>query len=239
MNFGLVLSGGVGSRLGLSIPKQYVTVNQKMIIEYAMEGLIKSGKLDGLVVVADAKYRDEIKRSVESLTSRSRTTLEFLDFANPGDNRQMSVYNGLLKLEANGAKENDKVIIHDAARPNTSVELIESCFDYDENYQGAIPVIPMKDTIYLSNDGTEIENLVNRSVLYAGQAPEVFDFGAYFKANEDLIPNGILRINGSSEVAIMAGMKIKMVPGNDGNYKITTKEDLERFKLSKEGGTTA
>ena len=85
------------------------------------------------------------------------------------------------------------------------------------------------DYVYSSMDGKTIAGLLDRSTIYAGQAPEVFLLGKYLKANQALMPEKILTINGSAEPAVMAGMDIAMIPGDEGNFKITTKADLERF----------
>lgn len=71
---------------------------------------------------------------------------------------------------------------------------------------------------------------MDRKTIYAGQAPEVFLFGKYYDANKRLLPDKILKINGSTEPAVMAGMDIAMIPGDEGNFKITTRADLERFQ---------
>ena len=92
-----------------------------------------------------------------------------------------------------------------------------------------LPVLPMKDTVYLSSDGERVTALLNRNEIFAGQAPELFRFDKYYEANKRLLPNEILRINGSTEPAIMAGMNIAMIPGDENNFKITTQADLERF----------
>ena len=98
-----------------------------------------------------------------------------------------------------------------------------------------MPVSPMKDTVYLSRTGKCVDELLNRSEIYAGQAPESFRFGKYVKANEQLLPNDIHKINGSTEPAIMAGMKIAMIDGEESNRKITTAEDLKWFERIVEG----
>ena len=99
-----------------------------------------------------------------------------------------------------------------------------------KNHDGLIPVLPMKDTIYLGENGS-IKGLLDRNKLFAGQAPELFLFEKYMKANEALMPDKILKKNGTTEAAVLAGLDVAMVSGNELNFKITTKEDLERFKL--------
>lgn len=74
-----------------------------------------------------------------------------------------------------------------------------------------------------------MDSLLDRGTIYAGQAPEVFQIGRYYEANRKLLPDRILQINGSTEPAVMDGMDIAMIPGDEGNFKITTPGDLERF----------
>ena len=99
-----------------------------------------------------------------------------------------------------------------------------------DGHDGVLPVLPMKDTVYLSRDGKCVSSLLNRQEIFAGQAPELFVLGKYYEANEQLLPQKILQVNGSTEPAVLAGMDIAMIPGDEGNYKITTKVDLERFR---------
>ena len=96
-------------------------------------------------------------------------------------------------------------------------------------HEGALTVIPVKDTVYYGRDG-RIESLLDRDRLMAGQAPEAFRLGAYYRANKRLLPDKILKINGSTEPAILAGMDIGCVAGEERNFKITTREDLERLE---------
>lgn len=120
-------------------------------------------------------------------------------------------------------------MIQDAARPNASVELLRRCVTIPDDADGVMPVPPMKDTIYHSCSGEKVDGLLRREELFAGQAPEAFRYGKYLSANERLLPEDILHINGSSEAALLAGMKIAMIEGMENNYKITTVEDLHRF----------
>lgn len=122
------------------------------------------------------------------------------------------------------------MLIHDAARPLLSAKQIEDCLHGAAGHDGAMPVLPMKDTVYYSEKGWCVDKLLDRRTIYAGQAPEVFLLGKYYEANRRLLPDRILKINGSTEPAIMAGMDIAMIPGDEGNFKITTRADLERFQ---------
>ena len=154
---------------------------------------------------------------------------KFKGFSNPGRNRQLSIFNGLRDIREY-AEDSDLVFIHDAARPLLTEEQIGACIKGMDGYDGVLPVLPMKDTVYSSTDGKRITALLNRAEIYAGQAPEVFRLGVYYEANRRLLPEKILHINGSTEPAVMAGLRVAMIPGDEGNFKVTTKEDLERFR---------
>lgn len=221
MNYAIVLSGGTGSRMGLDIPKQYYKVAGKMLLQYTLETLDHCDGIDGYVIVAATEWQEEIIRAIEGTT-------KFIGFALPGENRQLSIYSGLLALK-NRAKEEDVVLIQDAARPNTSLKLMESCLALSKDEDGRMPVLPMKDTVYLSEDGHFVHALLDRKQIFAGQAPESFLYGKYCRANEALLPEQIYAINGSSEPAILAGLNITMISGEEENYKITTQQDLNRF----------
>lgn len=220
MNYAIILSGGVGTRLGLDIPKQYFKVNGKMILQYVIETIVKCDFIQGYVIVAAEEWRKDIKAVCGQ---------KFIGFADSGKNRQLSTYNGLAELK-NIAFEDDLILVQDAARPNTSEALLKNCLNLDSTQDGAMPVLRMKDTVYLSHDGKKVDGLLKREELYAGQAPESFRYGKYLRANEALLPEEILKINGSTEPAFRAGMTIFLIEGDEENYKITTAADLQRFQ---------
>lgn len=220
MNIALILSGGVGSRLGTDIPKQYVEVAGKRIIDYCLDTFEMCVNVDAIHVVADEQWMN-----LTQMGGRKKVK----GYSKPGETRQLSILSGLEDM-VSYASEEDIVIIHDAARPLVSEKMIEDLLAGAREHDGAIPVLPMKDTVYFSEDGRQISSLLERRCIYAGQAPESFKFGKYLVANRALLPTAIYKINGSTEAAILAGMDIAMILGDEKNFKITTKEDLERFK---------
>lgn len=232
MNIALVLSGGTGTRMGVSMPKQYIEVNGRIIISYCLEQLLVHDQIDAIQIVADKAWHEVIMDAADKICKRLGNTALFKKckgFSSPGANRQLSILNGLEDIREY-AKETDCVLIHDAARPLLTVEHITDCINAVRGHDGVIPVLKMKDTVYLSRDGLTITSLLDRSQIYAGQAPEMFRLGVYYEANKRLLPDKILHINGSTEPAVMAGLDIVMIPGDEENIKITTRSDLERFE---------
>lgn len=225
MNIALILSGGTGSRLGTEIPKQYLMANGIPIISYCVETLSCHEGIDAIQIVADPCWQGRLSGWLEMADVKRK----FRGFSRPGENRQLSILHGVEDV-LGYASETDFVLVHDAARPFLSPQLAADCLKAARGHDGAIPVLPMKDTVYCSKDGRSVTSLLDRGTIFAGQAPEVFVLGKYRDANRRLLPEEILRINGSTEPAVMAGMDVVMIPGDERNFKITTKEDLERFR---------
>lgn len=225
MNIALLLSGGTGIRLGTDIPKQYLEVGGKPIISYCLEVLSAHAGIDAIHIVADPAWQGRIRQWLEEAGGEKKCR----GFSVPGANRQLSVFHGLEDIGIYAGAQ-DSVLIHDAARPLLSAALLSECLAGMGGHDGVLPVLPMKDTVYASGDGKRISSLLKREEVFAGQAPELFRFGKYYEANKRLLPEAILRINGSTEPAILAGMDIAMIPGDEKNFKITTEADLERFR---------
>lgn len=224
MNIALILSGGTGNRLGADIPKQYITVGDKPIISYCIECLSRHKRIDAIQITAAPEWQGRISRWL----ARADEGGKFRGYSLPGGNRQLSILHGLEDIRGY-ADSSDWVLIHDAARPMLPRQLVDGCLDAARGHEGAVPVLPMKDTVYFSEDGHTVSSLLKRDALYAGQAPEVFRLGKYYEANKRLSPQQILQVNGSTEPAVMAGMDMVMLPGDERNFKITTREDLDRF----------
>lgn len=219
MTFAIILSGGIGTRMGLDLPKQYFEFRGKPVISYSLSTFDRHPLIDRIIIVADRQWRGEIDKWLDEYDIK-----KFSSYADPGETRQYSIINGLKEIERLGGA--DKVIIHDAARPLVSEELITSCLENLDGCDGVMPVLPAKDTFYLLNEQGMASKLLPRALLAAGQAPEAFDYGKYFEANMSLSHDEILKINGSSELALKCGLTVKTVPGDERNIKITTPNDL-------------
>lgn len=254
MNIAILLSGGAGRRMGIDVPKQYIRVSGKLLITYCLETLLTHPMIDAVQIAATEEWAKVI---LTDAGENGLDTGKICGFSEPGTERQVSVFHALKDLKTSesvfsaraACKEGyasdrilisdterapDNVLIHDAVRPNLSKEQITSCFEVLRGHDGVMPALPMKDTVYLSGGGGRVSGLLDREKVFAGQAPEVFDFEKYYEANVKLLPDGLQRIKGSTEPAVLAGMDVAMIPGDENNYKITTLADLERFRRQKE-----
>lgn len=223
--YAILLSGGVGTRAGFNIPKQYIDVKGRPVISYCIETCSLSKCISKLVIVASEEWHKQIQKWLKEWDINNK----FLCFSPPGATRQLSIMNALEDIEKKDNECQSYVMIHDAARPLLSLTDIDFYSECVKGHDGLMPILQMKDTVYLSEDGKKITGLIDRKKVVAGQAPEIFVFDKYFEANKSL-GKDIININGSSEPAVMAGMDIVTVEGNEMNFKITTKEDVFRFE---------
>lgn len=143
MNIVLILSGGTGTRMGLDVPKQYLEVGGRRILEYCMQPFAESGCIDAVQIVADIKWRETIEKCLAHVGLMEK----FRGFSAPGVNRQLSIVSGLEDINQY-ASPDCAVIIHDAARPRVSSALIERSLAALPGHDGVLPVLPMKDTVY-------------------------------------------------------------------------------------------
>lgn len=224
MNTAIILAGGVGSRMGVDRPKQYLIVNEKPIIVYCLEIFQNHKNIDKICIVVSDEWKSYVIENVKKYGID-----KVCGYAPAGKTRQHSIYNGLKCVDKN-APDTDVVIIHDAARPLVSDKIIDDCIIGAIEDDGAMPVISVKDTIYQSKDGRSIDNLLKRSELFAGQAPESFDFKKYLDIHNSVTDDEISATAGSSEIAYRHNMNIRLVEGSERNFKITTIEDLETFE---------
>jgi len=232
MNIALILSGGTGTRINSDIPKQYIRVDgENTVLYFGLKTLMMHDLIDAVVIVADSDYHEVILGEIEKIEKNNPRSCSniFKGFAEPGQNRQLSILNGLREIRK-FASDADSVLIHDAARPMLSAEMISECFEAYIGHEGVMPVLPMKDTVYMSSNAKNITSLLDRRCIFAGQAPELFLIGKYYEACQELLPDKILDIHGSSEPAVLNGMDVVIIPGDEKNFKITTNEDLERFR---------
>ena len=224
MNYAIILAGGVGNRMNLKMPKQYLEVNKKPIIAYTLEKFEDCELIDKIIIVSSDEWNEYLYDIIDKYHIS-----KFASTTKNGLTRQLSILNGLKMIKECGAKEEDIVIIHDSVRPLVSDQLIKMCIIGCGDADGVLPAIKVKDTVY-KTDGEKIVELLNRDLIVSGQSPEAFVFGKYYDANIKSSEDDLKKINGSSEIAFNAGLKIKIIPGDENNFKITTIGDLELFE---------
>lgn len=207
----IIVAGGKGERMNADIPKQFLEINGKPILMHTLNVFRKYNTDMLLILVLPAVQIDFWKE----LCKKHAFTVDH-KIVSGGQTRFESVKNGLQQVELPAL-----VAVHDGVRPFVSVETIERCFSAAQEFDAAIPVIDLVDSIrQVTTDGSIS---VDRTAYKLVQTPQVFDGSLLKKAYEQEF--SALFTDDASVVENM-GTKIHLVEGNRENIKITTAMDL-------------
>ncbi len=211
----LLVAAGTGTRFGAPAPKQFSPLAGRPVIRHAAEALAR--EVDLLAVVGDAAAIAE--------------ALDGLDHLPPiqgGATRQASVRAG---LEALAAHTPDIVLVHDAARPVIPAGTIAALLAALADAPGAIPAVPVADTLKRGADGV-IAATVPRENLHRAQTPQAFRFDLLLALHREAAEGA------TDDAAILeaAGHRVALVPGSEDNIKLTFPEDLVRLERIVGGG---
>ena len=212
--------------MGLNIPKQFYMVGGQPIIMYSVSKFASCPEIDSITIVLADQWRSFVEDYLAKVSFRGR-----FFFAVSGESRQHSVLNGLNALKG-FACDDDLVFVHDAVRPLFPVSNIYDGLEACREYDAALPVISVKDATYQSRDGKMLTAVLPREELFSGQSPECFVYGRFMSAHNCFSSAELDAIRGCSELMFRAGMTVKLIPGTEQNYKITTIEDLKAFELT-------
>ncbi len=207
----LVMAAGSGRRLGGSTPKQFLKIGGIPILRHAATALLSHPGIDAVRVVADPEQAAAVAEALNGLATG--------DIIPGGAERDQSVRNGL-----DGVRDLSPVVvlIHDAARPFVPYAVIDRVLTALETHAGAIPALPVADTIKRAGGGL-IKETVPRQDLVRAQTPQAFRYQAIAEAHATLGDAGLTDDAGALE---SMGLDVAIVDGDPSLQKITTSEDL-------------
>ena len=215
----VILAGGRGSRMHSTIQKQYMLLNGRPLISYALEAFEQSCA-DELVLVTGAGEESYVREEI--LPALGLTKLRAV--VTGGKERYHSVYEGLKALQ-----HCDYVLIHDGARPLVTDGIISRAAQAAVSDEACVVGMPVKDTIKVADAGGFAESTPDRSRLWQVQTPQAFSYplvrGAYDRLMADETQQkGIT--DDAMVVEHLSGTKVRLVEGSYENLKVTTPEDL-------------
>ncbi len=215
----LILAGGRGTRLGATLPKQYLPLGADAVLRHAVSGFVDHPAVDGVRVVVGAADREHCDRALDGL--------DLMEPVTGGGTRQDSARLGLESLVPVDPRT---VLIHDAARPFADAPTISRVLAALETRPAALPAVPVSDTLKRERDGTDaplVGETVERRGLWRAQTPQGFRFPEILAAHRAAAG---LALTDDAAVAERAGLDVALVHGSDSNIKVTTQEDLERAR---------
>jgi len=216
----IILAAGKGKRMDSQIPKQYLNIAGKTILDTTLYKFEKSNEVDEIILVVNKDEIDYVKSGISPFYGKISHVVK------GGKTRTESVYQGL----KNVGKDCDIVLIHDGVRPFVSYNLISSCIENASIYRACVPVIEVMDTIKeVSEEGT-VEKTLDRKKLRAVQTPQAFDFSLIKECYERAVTENADFTDDASIVEYY-GHKVKTIEGLYKNIKITTPLDLRLAEI--------
>jgi len=206
----ILLSGGMGSRMNQSLPKQYLSLLGKPIIHYSLEIFSSISEIDEIIVVCEKEDQKYFTQSSKPIT-----------FAQPGERRQDSVFNG---LQATSSKS-ELICVHDGARPFISTEMVLEVLKTGYKEKAAVVGVPVKFTVKIAKDNQTVETTPDRSKVWEIQTPQVVEKAMLIQGFKHAETYG-LDVTDDVSLVEHLGLPVKLVMGSYSNLKITTPEDL-------------
>lgn len=228
MNIAIILAGGIGKRMGLNIPKQFIEIKDKPILAYTLESFQTHQLIDTIEVVCVDGWLD----TVWSLAQKYKITkLKWV--VTGGNTGQESIRNGVYYLKDKVA-DTDNIIIHDGVRPLVNNQVLTDVISKCIKYGNAVTSMPYNEQIFIvnHNDSTTTNEYIPRENLRRVATPQAYTYSLLYQKYKEAF-NKKIGIAGSAYTNTMMadlGVTLHFADGSDKNLKLTTKENLETFK---------
>ena len=216
----VVVAAGQGVRVGGDLPKQFRRVAGQTLLERALSAFADVPNI--------AFVQPVVRPNDLALVSALSHNLNVLEPVSGGATRQASVRAG---LEALLPRSPDIVLVHDAARPFASADLIARAIAAVEKTGAAIPALPVTDTVKRVDEAGMVAATVDRNAIRLVQTPQAFAFPALLQAHRDAAAQGRSDFTDDAALAEWAGMKVSVFAGEPDNIKLTTPEDFARAEV--------
>lgn len=226
MNIAIIIAGGVGSRMGQDIPKQFINVYDKPILIYTLEVFEKNPLIEAIEVVC-------IETWIEVLRAYAKQyNITKLKWIVPGGSTgQESIRNGVYNLEGK-VNPDDTIIIHDGIRPMVEEQILNDVIAVCDRYGNAVTSMPYNEQIFVKEDDISTRKYIPRETLRRVSTPQAYKFDkllwAYQKAFKEEI--GIYGSSYTNTMMVELGEKLYFAAGSDKNIKLTTPDDIYLFK---------
>lgn len=221
----IILAGGVGSRVGADIPKQFIKILGKPILCYTIDAFEENENVDFIEIVCHKNYIDYLKDTVKNYGYK-----KVIRITEGGDNFQHSAMNGINDL-ADMLTDSDIALIHYGVSPFVDRETINNAISVCKEKGNATPA----SKCYLlvgTNDGDRSEKRIDRDGIMILNAPHAFKFGYLKSLYKRAADAGILETTEPYPTSLMyrLGDTVYLSKGSQNNIKITTKEDIDMFE---------
>ncbi len=204
----IILAAGKSERFNSSIPKPYINYKGKPIILHSIDKAVKSKIFDKIILVINKKHKKYLNKNIT----------KNIKVINGGLSRSESSYKAIQYIKKSKIKN---VFIHDAARPNFSIKLINKILINLKTNDCVVPALKPIDSVKIKKN-KKLSNL-NRKNIFLTQTPQAFKLQTLLSIEKNISEN----ITDESTLFILNNKKIKLINGEKENYKITTSKDIK------------
>ena len=225
MIFGIVMAGGVGTRMGnVEKPKQFLQIGAKPIIVHTVEKFCVNDSFEKVIVLCPDNWIAYTKDLLDKyLPDKNRYVV-----IQGGRLRNDTIINALLYIdEQYGIDTSTYVVTHDAVRPFVTQRILEDNISHATSGTPCDTMIPATDTIVECIDGEFISNIPNRANYYQGQTPQSFSANEFLTLYNELSEEEKFTLTDAAKVFVMKGKKVAVVQGETFNIKVTYPYDLQ------------
>jgi len=226
MNVAIIIAGGVGSRMKMDIPKQFIHIYGKPVIIYTLEGFQKHPEIDLIEVVCLEGWEETLR---DYARQYGITKLKWI--VPGGATGQESIRNGVYNLEGE-LKGDDIAIIHDGIRPMVDSGVLSDILRVCRRHGNGVTSTPYNEQIFVKTDEFTTRRYIPRETLRKVATPQAYRYDlllrAYKRAFAEQI--GIFGSAYTNTMMVDLGETLYFAAGSDKNIKLTSKDDLELFK---------
>ncbi|WP_298652118.1 2-C-methyl-D-erythritol 4-phosphate cytidylyltransferase [uncultured Eubacterium sp.] len=228
MTYGVILAGGIGSRMGGDKPKQYLTIKGKPIIIYTIEKFLVVPEFEKVIVLCPKQWVEHTKNLIEKHIAPAKDRVAVIE---GGSTRNETIMNAVKLIENEGNLNDDTIIVtHDSVRPFVTHRIIEENIKAAKEFGACDTVVPATDTIVEAIDNATISNIPDRSKMYQGQTPQSFKALKLKNMYESLTDEEKDILTDAAKIFVIKGEKVALVQGETFNMKITYPYDLRVAK---------
>ena len=215
----VILASGTGKRAKQGIPKQFINIAGKTIVEYTIKVFERNKNIDNIILVVNSYYRKLMERLV--LKYKYSKVIKILK---GGETRKDSSRIGINAIKSN----EDIVLIHDAARPFLSQNIINNCVKALKKYDAVNVAIESTDTVFEVSEDMLIKNIPARKYIMRSQTPQGFKVGIIKKAHKMSLKDKDVQVTDDCALVLRYGLSdVCIVKGDYRNIKITYPEDVD------------
>ena len=230
MIFGVIVAGGVGTRMGANMPKQFLDLNGRPIIMHTLQAFLNCEMLEQIYMGVHPEWMGYMADLVcQHIGEKEQSRVHLVP---GGAERNDTIMNVIAQIEADyGTEEAHYIITQDGVRPFVSQRLIQEHVEKVVKYNAVNTAIPAVDTIMVSKDGQVVDDIPERKYLYQVQTPQSFRMDLLKNLYSELTEDEKKILTDACKICTVRGVPVRIVMGDVTNMKITTTADFEIAKI--------